>query len=105
MPVYAALKARADEGDARALAGAILGLLLLATGVLAVIGIAFAPALTAVFGAGLTGDARTLAVSLMRLLFPMSGLMVVSAWCRGILNTHRRVFLPYAAPAVGNLAV
>jgi len=104
IPVYAALNARADKGAARALAGAILGLLLLATGVLAVIGIAFAPALTAVFGAGLTGDARTLAVSLMRLLFPMSGLMVVSAWCLGILNTHRRFFLPYAAPAVWNIA-
>src|SRR5205823_7668467 len=104
IPVYAALNARADKGAARALAGAILGLLLLATGVLAVIGIAFAPALTAVFGAGLTGEARTLAVSLMRLLFPMSGLMVVSAWCLGILNTHRRFFLPYAAPALWNVA-
>src|SRR5439155_1046195 len=104
IPVYAALNARADKGAARALAGAILGLLLLAAGVLAVVGIAFAPALTAVFGAGLTGDARTLAVSLMRLLFPMSGLMVVSAWCLGILNTHRRFFLPYAAPAVWNIA-
>src|SRR2546429_6131277 len=40
----------------------------------------------------------------MRLLFPMSGLMVVSAWCLGILNTHRRFFLPYAAPAVWNIA-
>src|SRR5438105_5032321 len=104
IPVYAALNARPDKGAARALAGAILGLLLLATGVLALIGIAFAPALTAVFGAGLTGDARALAVSLMRLLFPMSGLMVVSAWCLGVLNTHRRFFLPYAAPAVWNIA-
>src|SRR5256714_9910335 len=47
IPVYAALNARADKRAARALAGAILALLLLATVVLAVIGIAFAPALTA----------------------------------------------------------
>src|SRR5207247_8531713 len=32
------------------------------------------------------------------------GLMVVSAWCLGVLNTHRRFFLPYAAPAVWNVA-
>ena len=104
VPVYAALNARADKTAARALAGTILGLLLLATGVFAVIGIAFAPALTTVVGAGLTGPSRALAVSLMRLLFPMSGLMVISAWCLGVLNTHQRFFLPYAAPAVWNIA-
>ena len=104
IPVYAALNARGDKSAARALAGAILGLLLLVTGVCALIGIAFAPALTAVFGAGLAGDARALAVSLMRLLFPMSGLLVISAWCLGVLNTHGRFFLPYAAPAVWNIA-
>src|SRR5207245_6805200 len=26
------------------------------------------------------------------------------AWCLGILNTHRRFFLPYAAPALWNIA-
>ncbi len=104
IPVYAALNERADKTAARALAGAILGLLLLAAGVLALIGIAFAPALTTIFGAGLSGESRALAVSLMRLLFPMSGLMVVSAWCLGVLNTHGRFFLPYAAPAVWNVA-
>jgi putative peptidoglycan lipid II flippase len=104
IPVYAALNERSDKSAARALAGAVLGLLLLATGVLALIGIAFAPALTTIFGAGLSGDARALAIALMRLLFPMSGVMVVSAWCLGVLNTHRRFFLPYAAPAVWNVA-
>src|SRR5437016_4479715 len=34
----------------------------------------------------------------------MTGLMVISAWCLGILNTHRRFFLPYAAPALWNIA-
>ena len=51
-----------------------------------------------------TAGGRVLAVTLMRLLFPMTGLMVVSAWCLGVLNTHRRFFLPYAAPALWNVA-
>src|SRR5207302_8019311 len=42
--------------------------------------------------------------TLVRILFPMAGLMVISAWCLGILNTHRRFFLPYAAPALWNIA-
>ncbi|HWZ29632.1 MAG TPA: murein biosynthesis integral membrane protein MurJ [Gemmatimonadales bacterium] len=104
IPVYAALNERADKSAARAVAGAVLGLVLLATGVLAVLGIAFAPAITAVIAAGFDEPRRALTVTLVRILFPMTGLMVVSAWCLGILNTHRRFFLPYAAPAMWNVA-
>ena len=71
---------------------------------LAVIGIAFAPAITAIVAQGFDGPRRELTTTLVRILFPMTGLMVVSAWCLGILNTHRRFFLPYAAPALWNVA-
>ncbi len=104
IPVYAALNEREDKADARALAGAVLGLLLLATGALALLGIAFAPAITAVVAQGFDAPRRALTMVLVRILFPMTGLMVVSAWCLGILNTHRRFFLPYAAPALWNVA-
>jgi putative peptidoglycan lipid II flippase len=104
IPVYAALNEREDKAAARALAGAVLGLLLLATGVLAVLGIAFAPAITALVAQGFDAPRRDLTTVLVRILFPMTGLMVVSAWCLGILNTHRRFFLPYAAPALWNVA-
>jgi len=104
IPVYAALNEREDKTGARALAGAVLGLLLLASGVLALLGIAFAPAITAVVAQGFDAPRRELTTILVRILFPMTGLMVVSAWCLGILNTHRRFFLPYAAPALWNVA-
>src|SRR5204863_5110900 len=55
-------------------------------------------------GAGLQGQSRVLAVALMRVLFPMSGLMVISAWCLGVLNTHRKFFLSYAAQSLWNVA-
>jgi putative peptidoglycan lipid II flippase len=103
IPVYAALNEQRKEA-ARALAGGILGLLLLATGILAVLGIAFAPAITAFVAHGFDAPRRELTTILVRILFPMTGLMVVSAWCLGILNTHRRFFLPYAAPALWNIA-
>lgn len=104
IPVYAALNEREDKGAARAVAGAVLGLVLLATGVLAVLGIVFAPAITTVIAAGFDAPRRELTITLVRILFPMTGLMVVSAWCLGVLNTHRRFFLPYAAPAMWNIA-
>ncbi len=80
IPVYAALNERADKRGARALAGAILGLLLLGSGILALLGIAFAPAITTVLAKGFDEPRRQLTVSLVRILFPMTGLMVISAW-------------------------
>jgi putative peptidoglycan lipid II flippase len=104
IPVYAALTERPDKRAARALAGAVLGLLVLGSGVLALLGVAFAPAITTAIAKGFDDPRRQLTVSLVRILFPMTGLMVISAWCLGILNTHRRFFLPYAAPALWNIA-
>lgn len=104
IPVYAALNERPDKSAARALAGAILALLLLAAGVLALLGIAFAPAITSLIAKGFDEPRRALTITLVRILFPMTGLMVISAWCLGILNTHRHFFLPYAAPALWNVA-
>lgn len=104
IPVYAALNERADPRAARALAGAVLGLLTLAAGGMALLGIALAPALTDLVAPGFAGSTRALTVMLVRILFPMTGLMVLSAWCLGVLNTHRRFFLPYAAPALWNVA-
>src|SRR4029077_3269657 len=39
------------------------------------------------------------------ILFPGAGLLVCSAWCLGILNSHRKFFLSYSAPVIWNLAM
>jgi putative peptidoglycan lipid II flippase len=104
IPVYARLLERSDEAGARALAGAVLGLLTAASAAAALVGIALAPVLTDVVAFGFEGATRDLTITLVRILFPMTGLMVVSGWCLGVLNSHRRFFLPYAAPAVWNVA-
>jgi putative peptidoglycan lipid II flippase len=41
----------------------------------------------------------------VRILFPGAGLLVFSAWCLGILNSHRRFFLSYTAPVIWNAAM
>lgn len=103
IPVYAALNESEDQAPARELAGAVLGLLLVAVAALTVLGIIFAPAITSAVAYGFDPGRRRLTIALVRVLFPMTGLMVVSAWCLGILNTHRRFFLPYAAPVLWNV--
>ncbi len=103
IPVYAGMLARGEEEDARRLSSAIVSLLIVVTVVAAGLGILFAPVITDAVAPGFSGSTRTLTIALVRIMFPMSGLMIVSAWCLGVLNTHGRFFLSYAAPAFWNI--
>src|SRR6185436_2742677 len=50
-------------------------------------------------------DRFALTVQQVRVLFPMAGILVLSAWALAVLNSHRRFFLPYFAPVLWNLAI
>lgn len=105
IPVYASLVARGEEEEADRVAGAVFGLLTAAAAALVFAGMLAAGPLVAVITPGLCGAEQAFAVRLVRILFPATGTLVVSAWCLGILNSRRRFFLSYAAPVVMNLAV
>ena len=105
IPVYARLLAEGDEEEAGRTAGAVLTLLALTTAVLVLAGVVATPLLIGVIAPGFTGDKRALTIFLVRLLFPGAGLLVLSAWCLGVLNSHRRFLLSYSAPIVWNLSI
>jgi putative peptidoglycan lipid II flippase len=44
-------------------------------------------------------------IAVARILFPMTGVLVLSAWALGILNSHRQFFVPYFAPVLWNAAI
>jgi putative peptidoglycan lipid II flippase len=102
IPVYANLLARGEEEEADRVAGAVGGLLAAATAVLVAAGMLATPAIVRVITPGLSGEDHALAIRLVRILFPATGTLVLSAWCLGVLNSHRRFFLSYAAPVVMN---
>lgn len=104
IPVYAGLLARGETDAARRLSGIIISLLVLVTAGAALLGIVLAPVITDVVAPGFSGATRALTVTLVQILFPMAGVMIVSGWCLGILNTHGRFFLSYAAPSAWNIA-
>lgn len=104
IPVYAGLIARGETEPARRLSGIVVSLLVVVTAIAALLGILFAPVITDAVAPGFAGDTRDLTVRLVEILFPMAGVIIVSGWCLGVLNTHRRFFLSYAAPAVWNIA-
>ncbi len=105
IPVYAKLLAEGREQDARRVAGAVAGLLGLVVGLLVIGGYLATPLLVDVIAPGFTGEQRLQTIRLVRILFPGMGLLVLSAWCLGILNSHGRFFLSYAAPVVWNVAI
>lgn len=105
IPVYARLRAEGRDEDAERVAGAVFALLALVTSVVVLAGVLAAGPLTDLLVPGWTGAKRDLTVRLVRVLFPGAGLLVLSAWCLGVLNSHRRFLLPYAAPVLWNLAI
>jgi len=105
IPVYARLLAEENKDEARKTAGAVAALLALSTSILVLIGVAAAPWLIEAIAPGFQGEKRELTVLLVRILFPGAGLLVASAWCLGVLNSHRRFFLSYTAPVLWNIAM
>ncbi len=105
IPVYAALLAREDRREADRVAGAVASLLALIVGVVVLIGIFATPVLIAAIAPGFKGAKRELTIEIVRILFPGAGLLVLSAWCLGVLNSHHRFFLSYTAPVMWNAAM
>jgi putative peptidoglycan lipid II flippase len=105
IPVYAGLLARGEETEADRVARAIFVLLSLVTAVLVMAGVLLAPFVIDVIAPGFSGPKRQLTTTLVRILFPGAGLLVVSAWCLGVLNSHRKFFISYTAPVIWNASM
>lgn len=105
IPVYARLLADKDDNEARKTAGAVAALLALCTSVLVLLGVLTAPWLIDAIAPGFHGEKRELTILLVRILFPGAGLLVGSAWCLGVLNSHRKFFISYTAPVLWNVAM
>jgi putative peptidoglycan lipid II flippase len=105
IPVYSKLRAEGEGKEAENVAHAVISILSLVVSLFVLIGIVAAPALVSAIAPGFEGDKRILTILLVRILFPGAGVLVLSAWCLGILNSHRRFFLSYAAPVVWNISI
>lgn len=117
IPIYSRLLEAGRREEAGRFAGAIFGLLLATAAGLALCGILLARPLVALLAPGFLADAGAvaagrasvdrfaLAVGAVRVLFPMTGCLVLSVWALGVLNSHRRFFLPYFAPVLWNSAM
>ncbi len=112
IPIYSRLIEEDRRQEAGRFAGAIFGLLVATTALLVLLGVFFAEPLVALVAKGYLKDAArgdidrfAMSVRATRIVFPMTGFVVLAAWTLGILNSHRRFLLPYFAPAAWNTAI
>jgi len=105
IPVYAKLLAHDDEKEAAHVANAVLGILALVVSLIVLAGVLTTPYIISAIAPGFKGETRELTIRLVRILFPGAGLLVLSAWCLGVLNSHHRFFISYTAPVAWNLAM
>jgi putative peptidoglycan lipid II flippase len=105
IPVYSELLGQGRTKDAGRVAGTIFALLLAVAGAISLLGYVIAPVLVSVMTPGFEGARRALMIDLVRIFFPMTGVLVLSAWALGILNSHRKFFVPYFAPVLWNAAI
>lgn len=107
VPTYTRTVDRGESEDAGRLAGAVASLLILVTGALVAIGILFAGPITRVLTPGFPADSQkyALTVTLVRIITPSLGFLVLSAWCLGVLNAHRNFFRAYVAPVLWNASI
>jgi putative peptidoglycan lipid II flippase len=105
IPVYARLRSEGRDAEAVRVARAVGTLLALVASALALAGVLAARPLVELLAPGFRGYGRDLTVPLVQILFPGVALLVMSAWCLGVLNSHRRFFLSYASPVMWNAAL
>lgn len=105
IPVYAQLLAKKHDEEAAKVASVIGSLLFLVTSFLVLVGVFATPFLIDLIAPGFSGEKRDLTIKIVQILFPGTGFLVMSAWCLGILNSHRKFFLSYVAPVIWNAAI
>ena len=100
IPIYAQLQATGRRDDAARFASTCFALLVTLAAGIALVGVVLARPIVALLNPGLLGDAAAVAAGLrdvdrfaiavegVRIVFPMTALLVVAAWCLGVLNTH-----------------
>lgn len=107
VPTYARMVDEGRSEEAGRLASAVAALLVLVTGVLVTAGVLLADPLTRLLTPGFPAGSpkAELTATLVRILTPSLGFLVLAAWALGVLNAHRRFFRAYVAPVLWNASI
>ena len=105
IPVYGKLLGEGDTETADMVAWGVGAIMTLGVSIMVALGVLVTPYLIDVIAPGFEGDKRELTIQIVRILFPGAGLLVISAWFLGVLNSHHKFFVSYTAPVAWNVAM
>jgi putative peptidoglycan lipid II flippase len=106
VPVFTQLRHEGREAEARQLASALLGLILVALGAITVVFMLGASVVMPLFTSAKFSPAEVdLTVGLSRVLFPIIVLLGVNGLAVGILSAYDHFSIPAIAPLVWNLVI
>lgn len=105
IPVYSHLLKEGKKEEAGRVAGAVFAILLALAGAFSLIGVFAAPLLVFLVAGGLDHQTQQLTITCLRIMFPMTCILVLSAWALGIQNSHRKFLISYVAPVIWNVAM
>jgi len=105
VPVYSETieKTGPSSAESTRLASSVLGIVLSAAVLLSALGVILAPWITDLVMLGADEETIRVTTELVRILFPMSGMLIAGAWFLGVLNSHGKFFLPFVAPTLWNV--
>lgn len=105
IPKYSRLLAEGRTLEAKRLAWWVGSVHTLVVTLLVGGGVLLAPQLVGWIAPGFGPEKAALTARLVRILFPAVGFLTLGAWCLGVLNSHRRFFLPYVVPVLSAASV
>ena len=113
IPVYANLIAEShnekqnqeNQIEAARVASIIGSFLFITVSIIVLLGILATPYIIDIVAPGFKEEKRLLTIKIVQIIFPGTGLLVMCAWCLGILNSHRKFFLSYVAPVIWNVTM
>ncbi len=102
VPVYARLIEDEEDVEARRVASGTLGFLTALVSLLVALIVIAARPIVWIVTPGLPDEAAELAITYTRITAIGTGFVTISAFCLGVLNSHRRFLLSYSAPIAWN---
>ena len=104
IPLYDQQRMEFDDDEAFIFASSVAVILTIFVAIIIVLGVIFAPYIAHIaHGWKDQPEKFALTIRLLRVLFPFIGLITLATWASGILNAHKKFFLPAFAPTFLNI--
>ncbi len=103
IPVLTGYIEKNQEEDGWKAVGTFINLVFVATCIISLIGIVFAPFIVSITAPGFNESTAQLTVRIMRILFPSVAFLMLAGLCNGVLNSYQRFASAAYGPTIYNI--